>query len=143
MSIFKTNSTPEEKWKIGTVKLIFHVFSKYLVIFWHSTLGKSWTLKPIFKEQKWTFWIQIFLLCALAPEKRMCSDSHRTYHLFLCQHNSKVLGLEQLPPTNDAAHTSMTPTNFLIFWNFKTFFDVFDDVISRSLDKWPQNYQYW
>ena len=32
LSIFKTNSTPGVKLKIGTVELIFHSFFKYLVI---------------------------------------------------------------------------------------------------------------
>ena len=41
LSIFKINSTPGVKLKIGTVELIFHLFFKYLVIFRSSTLENS------------------------------------------------------------------------------------------------------
>ena len=72
LSIYKTNLIPGEKWKVGTAKLIFHVFPKYLVIFWRSTLEKSWTLKPILKNKSEHF---EYRSCFFAPwhQRKECA----------------------------------------------------------------------
>ena len=78
-----------------------------------------------------------FLLCPLAPEKRMWSNSHRSHHGVLPWNNTKAtkVGLQHVLPATDAVHHDPS-----ILMNFGCIFDVFDDVISRCLRQWSQNY---
>ena len=86
-----------------------------------------------------------FFLWPLAPGKRMCYNSHSTYSWVLPWHNAEApsVRLHGVPPTTDVANTFMTTPIFYSLAFTGVFDDVFDDVISRNLRQWPQNYLYW
>ena len=79
----------------------------------------------------------IRLKCTGWEKKRMCYNFHSSYRWFLSLDNAKLpkVGLQWIPLTTDAAHTSI--------WLFGAFFDVFDHAISRYLEQWFQSYSYW
>ena len=74
-----------------------------------------------FHNQKWAFQNIFSFLCPFfAPGKRMCYDSHSPCCRVRPWYNAKAqrVGIQWVPPTTDAAHTSMTSP---FFWSFLAF----------------------
>ena len=136
LPIFKFNLSYRneviEKRKVRLAKLIFHVFSTNVVVF-NKAPRKSPARTNLFQKVKKEHFINHFL----SP----ITYSNIIYHRVLLLNNVKAPrgGLHHILPATDASHTSRT----LPIYDWRCiWFDVFDDVISRGLGQWPQNYLY-
>lgn len=120
LQIFKSNfpvnmmSQKNEKSEQGN-SIFIQLLKMQLFLTQHLGGGKVLHLLPFFQKD--------FFLCPLTAEKRMSHDSHSAYRRVLPWRNEKApkVGLQWIPPTIDAAQTTMTASSSLFFSVFGQF----------------------